>query len=176
MKKNILLFCFLIVSSFISGQNIVINEILTSNTYTNADEDGDFQDWIELYNNGTVAVNLAGFGLTDDDTLLYKWVFPNVTLAPGNYLLVWASGKNRAVVGQPLHTNFKINATGESISLTNLNGIVINNVPSTLMLSDISYGRFPNGTGPFVFFQIPTPNAENTNGRRNYSSKMDSAR
>ena len=162
MKKNILLFCFLIVSSFISGQNIVINEILTSNTYTNADEDGDFQDWIELYNNGTVAVNLAGFGLTDDDTLLYKWVFPNVTLAPGNYLLVWASGKNRAVVGQPLHTNFKINATGESISLTNLNGIVINNVPSTLMLSDISYGRFPNGTGPFVFFQIPTPNAENT--------------
>ena len=161
MKKIIMLFCFLTVSNFVLGQNIVINEILTSNTYINADEDGNYNDWIELYNKGTGYVNLVGFGLTDDDTILYKWVFPSVIMAPGEYLLVWASGKNRAVVGQPLHTNFKISASGESISLTNPIGTILNTIPATLVPSDISYGRFPNGTGPFVFFQTPTPNEIN---------------
>lgn len=144
------------------AQNIVINEILTSNTASITDEDGSHEDWIELYNNGAAPVNLLGYGLTDDPLLLFKWTFPNVTLNPGQYLLVWASDKNRTVVGSPLHTNFKISAGGETLVVTNASGINVDTVPPVSLQSDISYGRFPNGTGSFVYFGSPTPNAANT--------------
>ncbi len=72
-----------------------INEFMASNGSTVSDEDGDFEDWIELYNYGTEPVSLAGFGLTDNPSNPFKWVFPDITLAPGEYRLVWASGKDR---------------------------------------------------------------------------------
>jgi hypothetical protein len=77
------------------SQNIIINEFMASNSTVIPDEDGDFSDWIELYNTGTETVNLAGWGLSDDLMQPYRWVFPQVTVEPGNYLLVWASGKDR---------------------------------------------------------------------------------
>ncbi|HLF51742.1 CotH kinase family protein [Flavobacterium sp.] len=163
-KSSILLFIlfFLVISNAVLGQNIVINEILTANTITNTDEDGTHQDWIELYNNGATTVNLSGYGLSDDVTFLYKWVFPNVSVAPGQYLLVWASDKNRTIAGSPLHTNFKISSSGEVISLTNPSGVVVNTVPATVLLPDVSYGRLPNGTGGFIYFENTTPNAVNS--------------
>lgn len=173
MKKiAILLFIlfFLFDANVVLGQNIVINEILTSNTFTNTDEDGTYQDWIELYNNGTTTVNLSGYGLSDDAALLYKWVFPNVSVAPGQYLLIWASDKNRTVAGGPLHTNFKISSVGELISLTNPGGTTVDSVPATTISSDISYGRLPNGIGNFVFFEAITPNT--TNSATGYSEVL----
>jgi len=144
------------------GQNLVINEILTSNISSNTDEDGTPQDWIELYNKGAVAINLSGYGLSDDAAILNKWVFPNVTLGAGQYLLIWASDKNRSVPGSPLHTNFKISASGEIITLSNSSGTVLDTVPATVIPADISFGRLPNGTGNFVFFQTITPSAVNS--------------
>ncbi|RZJ67917.1 MAG: T9SS type A sorting domain-containing protein [Flavobacterium sp.] len=140
---------------------VVINEIVTSNTTLNTDEDGDYQDWVELYNNGPSAVNLNGYGLTDDPTLPFKWVFPNVNLGSGQYLLIYCSDKNRTVVGQPLHTNWKISSSGETITLTNAEAVTVNQVPSTVIMQNFSFGRFPNGTGPFMFFQDVTPSAMN---------------
>ncbi|WP_298222167.1 putative Ig domain-containing protein, partial [Flavobacterium sp.] len=146
----------------LQAQNIVINEVLASNTVSIQDEDSSHQDWIELYNAGASSVNLLGFGLSDDPLLLYKWTFPNVSLGAGQYLIVWASDKNRSVPGNPLHTNFKISASGESLYLTNTSAVTISTVPSVSLQADISYGKSPNGTGPYVFFGTPTPNAANT--------------
>ena len=162
MKNLFSLLFFLAITNSVLSQNIVINEILSSNSFSNMDEDGTYQDWIELYNNGAAAVDLSGYGLSDDATILFKWTFPSVSMAPGTYLLVWASEKNRAVAGSPLHTNFKLNAAGNTVILTNAAGINVDTVPATALLSDISYGRLPNGTGPFVFFQANTPNAANS--------------
>ena len=72
-----------------------INEFQSSNGSTIADEDGDYSDWIELHNFGPAPVNLNGFGLTDNPASPFKWVFPDITLAPGEFRLVWASNKNR---------------------------------------------------------------------------------
>lgn len=144
----------------VSGQ-VVINEILTSNTAVNTDEDGTYQDWVELYNAGATSVNLAGFGLTDDAALPYKWTFPAVTMASHSYLLIWCSDKNRTVVGQPLHTNWKISASGETITLTDSGGTTIDSVPATAIPSNLSFGRIPNGTGSFMFIQAVTPAAAN---------------
>ncbi|HMK06441.1 MAG TPA: lamin tail domain-containing protein, partial [Flavobacterium sp.] len=144
------------------SQSIVINEILTSNTTINQDEDGTYQDWVELYNTGAVSVNLLGFGLTDDAALPYKWTFPNVSLGAGQYLLVYCDDKNRATPGSPLHTNFKISSSGEVITLTNASAVAINTVPATVIAQNISYGRLPNGTGNFTFFAAVTPGAVNS--------------
>jgi hypothetical protein len=144
------------------SQGIVINEILTANTTINQDEDASYQDWVELFNASAVTVNLTGYGLTDDALLPYKWTFPNVSLAPGQYVLVWCSDKNRTDPALPLHTNFKLSSAGDVVILTNTSGIAIDNVPATTLLQNVSYGRLPNGSGPFVYFSQVTPEAVNS--------------
>lgn len=149
-------------SAYLFSQNIAVNEVMGSNLNTIQDEDNSPQDWIEIYNYGTESVNLAGFGLTDDASVPYKWVFPSVTLNPSSYLLVWASDKNRIIVGQPLHTNFKISSGGEEITLTNPTGTIVSQSPSISFIQDVSIGRQPDGTGPWLYFYTATPNAPNT--------------
>lgn len=68
---------------------------MASNATTLADEDGDHEDWIELYNSGNEAINLDGYGLSDDYENPFKWIFPSVVIEPGEYLIIWASGKDR---------------------------------------------------------------------------------
>lgn len=161
-KIQVFTIILLVFSVSISrSQEIAINEIMASNSTTIADEDGDFGDWIELYNYGATAVNLQGFGLSDDSTNAFKWVFPSFILQPNAYLLIWASDKNRAIGGQPLHTNFKISTSGENILLTNTQSDLVDEVPAVVLDSDVSYGRQPNGIGSWLFFYTSTPNESN---------------
>ncbi|GAO30622.1 lamin tail domain-containing protein [Geofilum rubicundum] len=74
---------------------VAISEFMASNSHTISDEDGDFSDWIEITNHSDVPVNLEGWGLSDDDGDPFKWVFPSITLESGEFLMVWASGKDR---------------------------------------------------------------------------------
>lgn len=152
----------LLAYTFTYSQNIAINEVMSSNVATLADEDGEFSDWIELYNYGTAPVNLDGYGLTDDPAAPFKWVLPAVTINSGQYLLVWASDKNRAIPGQPLHTNFKISTGGETIVLTDPDNTVADQAPATGLEGDVSIGRQPDGTGPWLFFYTATPGTPNT--------------
>ncbi|WP_309640585.1 CotH kinase family protein [Flavobacterium sp.] len=164
MKKTTPFFIALLLlflSQTITSQSIVINEVLASNSNINQDEDGSYQDWVELRNNGATSVNLTDFGLTDDATMPFKWTFPNISIGAGQYLLVWCSDKDRATAGQPLHTNFKLSSAGETLTLTNALGVTLNTVTTPAMLQNISYGRIPNGTGAFMFFNVVTPEAAN---------------
>ncbi|HEY0091098.1 MAG TPA: lamin tail domain-containing protein, partial [Flavobacterium sp.] len=145
----------------LNSQNIVINEILASNVSANADEDGDHEDWVELFNAGSTSVNLAGYGLTDDPSQPLKWVFPNITIEPGGYKLVWCSDKNRVNPSNPLHANFKISSGVESVYLNNASGTQVVMAAAMSTPADVSYGKSPNGTGPFLYFEIPTPGAIN---------------
>jgi hypothetical protein len=163
MNRITYFFIALLLLAFSNGNSqVVINEILTSNTTVNTDEDGTYQDWVELYNNGASSVSLNGYGLTDDAALPYKWTFPNVTMPSHTYLLIWCSDKNRIVVGQPLHTNWKISSDGETVTLTNAGGTVVDAVPATAIPSNISFGRVPNGAGSFAFITAVTPAAANS--------------
>lgn len=146
-----------------SSQSITINEILESNSVVNQDEDGSYQDWIEIRNNGASSVNLDGFGLSDDTLLPFKWTFPAVSIGAGQYLLIWCSDKDRATAGSPLHTNFKLSSSGETVIITNSSGLTLDSVTTPEVLQNISYGRVPNGTGSFMFFNVVTPGAANGN-------------
>jgi hypothetical protein len=107
-KKNILknikasyLFGLLIVSIYnTTAQTVRINEVVSSNSvYT--DEDGDASDWLEIHNFGTEDVSINGWTLSDDTNNLAKWPFPNITLSPDQYMLLWASSKDRATINYP---------------------------------------------------------------------------
>jgi hypothetical protein len=97
--------------------DVVISEIMAQNTHSLPDENGDFSDWIELHNTGPAPVNLEGWHLTDEKLVPDKWTFPAVTINPDGYLVVFASQKDRALAGQPLHPNFKLDADGEYLAL-----------------------------------------------------------
>jgi hypothetical protein len=143
-------------------ESVRLNEIMSSNSATIADEDGDFEDWIELYNAGTSAVNLEGFGLSDNYAQPFKWVLPAITLNAGEYLLIWASGKNRVAPDAPLHTNYGISAAGEEVLLTHPDGTRLDSLPAIAIPTDVSIGRKPDGTSDWYFFTEPTPGAANT--------------
>ena len=115
------LFALLLIGSalpgYLSAQQPVLNEFLASNDTGLQDEDGDRSDWIEIYNPSTSPLNLGGWRLTDEAADLSKWVLPPQTLAAGEYAVVFASNKDRATAGQPLHTNFRLSASGEYLAL-----------------------------------------------------------
>lgn len=93
--KEIILFIS-IISSLSIAQQPVINELMSSNNSIIFDEDGDFSDWIEIYNPGDSSVYLQNYGLSDDTTQQYKWTFPSVTILPHQFIYLFASGKDRS--------------------------------------------------------------------------------
>ena len=124
--------------------NVLITEIVANNQQGLKDEDGDREDWIELYNAGDEPQNLSGWHLTDDAADLNQWTFPAVTIQPEQFLIVYASGKDRAVADAPLHTNFRLNQDGEYLALVKADGksIASDFAPAfPAMEPDRSYGR-----------------------------------
>ena len=101
---------------------LLITELVASNDQGLEDENGDASDWIEIHNAGDAPANLDGWHLTDDDDRMTKWTFPAVTIEPDDYLVVFASGKDRIDPAQPLHTNFQLDADGEYLVLVQPDG------------------------------------------------------
>ncbi len=146
----------------LGAQQIRINEVMASNGSTAADEDGDFEDWVELHNFGSEPVNLEGWGLSDDYDRPFRWVFPARVIGPDEYLLIWASGKDRTDPSAPLHTNYSISSAGEEVILTHPNGTRVDELPPTVIPGDISLGRLPGQGDAWFFFDQPTPGEANT--------------
>jgi Spore coat assembly protein len=121
---------------------VVISEFLASNDTTLKDDFREDSDWIELYNNGTEPLNLLGWRLTDSAGNLSKWVFPERTLPPGGFLVVFASGRDRKLPDAPLHTNFSLSADGEFLALVRPDGSIASSYAPSFprQTTDISYG------------------------------------
>ncbi|MBV6438495.1 MAG: hypothetical protein EPGJADBJ_00119 [Saprospiraceae bacterium] len=129
--------------------DLVINEFLASNTNAEVDEVGQHEDWIELYNNSDIPINMTGLYLTDDATKPDKWLFPLGTTIPAKgFLIVWADEDQSQ---GPLHASFKLSNGGEFLMLSNGTTGVIDSLTFGPQHVDTTYGRYPNGTGPFVF-------------------------
>src|SRR4029453_2497715 len=135
------------VSSFLSfrapASDLAITEIAAENDSVLLDDDNDYSDWIEVFNVTDHPVSAAGWSLTDDPLNLVKWKFPDVQVAPGGFLVVFASEKDRAVSGKTLHTNFRLEADGEFPPLVEPDGktIATQFAPkSPQQYDDVSYG------------------------------------
>ncbi len=140
---------FLMYGQVTAQQNdIVINEFMAINTAYTSDEEGQFDDYIELRNNSaTNYQNLKDWHLTDTLGIIDKWKFPDeATLAPHGYLVIWADEDG----GQgDLHCNFKLDGDGEELYLVNPNGEIVDQVIFGAQTEDMSFSRIPNGTGDF---------------------------
>ena len=132
------------------GEGLVINEFVASADSVSgiADPAGQFDDWIELYNNGSTTLNLENFTLSDKLDNPGKWVFPaGMTIAPGGYLIIWAD-EDQAQEGY--HCNFKLGAAGEALILSNPFAEVLDSLTFGQQDTNKAFARRPNGTGNFI--------------------------
>ena len=118
----------LLTLTHILHADVVISEFMAKNDSTLIDGDGNYSDWIELYNTGDSAVDLTGWYLSDDTNNLVKWVFPSKSIAAGEFLIIFASGTDTAGYTDSLghlHTNFKLSGDGEDVILTQSDGVTV---------------------------------------------------
>jgi hypothetical protein len=141
---------------------VSISEFMADAEHGVRDEDGDLSGWIEIHNSGGGTVNLAGWFLTDSRANLSKWRLPSVSLLPEKYLLVFASGKDRASSALSLHTNFKLNERGGYLALVNRSTNVVSEfVAYPKQAPGTSYGHAPGDLASVGCFVHPTPGKPN---------------
>lgn len=128
-----------------SDSPVIVNEIMSRNRSTLEDENGQFYDYIELYNRSDETVELGGWYLSDDSANARKWRFPEISLAPGEYLVVYASKLDRSDDPEHLHTNFALSSEGEEVVLANASGRVMDSVEFGLLKADVAYARQADG-------------------------------
>jgi len=146
----------------LSGQGIVINEFMSDNESTIMDKDGDYSDWLELYNNSDSPINLYQYQISDNSNILNKWIFPEIIIPPQGFLIVFASGKD-VYNPEELHTNFSIDAEGEALFLSDNNGTLIDQTNAFILWDDESLGRYPDGSENWLKSSLTTPgNSNNT--------------
>jgi len=147
-----------------SAIGIRINEFMMKNEGAFYDENGDCPDWVEILNTSDKAVNLKGFGLSDDFADPLKWTFPDISLESGEYLLILLSGKsveyNESSIY--LHADFKLSETDEGLMITDTKGVLIDKIDTVALPETASYGRDPSDLSKWKFFTVCTPGKENS--------------
>lgn len=140
------------------AQTLFINEFMASNSATITDPDfNNYADWIEIYNSGSTFVNLKDYYITDDLSQPQKFKIQNdLIVEAGGYGLIWADDANTGN-----HANFKLSADGESIGLFDPSVQLIDTLNYGLQQTDVSMGRFPNGTNNWFKFTPATPGSVN---------------
>lgn len=119
-------------------------------------------DWVELHNSTGSAVNLGGYGLSNNPKNPAKWVFPDISIEPGEYLLLYATGSADKAQKKNLKLNFCISSTGEALFFFDPNGKLIDKLSAGRMKSGQSYGR--DGSDNRFYYAEPTPGAQNGKG------------
>ena len=169
MKKIMVIILLFIISGllsyfffengdFIKRGKLYINEIVASNNYTYPTKNGEYYDYIELYNGNDYPIDLTDYRLGDSIAEINKWHFPNITIDAKEYLIVYASKKNICEEKDDCHTNFKLSSTGENLLLTDNNGNIISRVRYPSLSNDTSFSYVKNK----YQVTLPTPKKENT--------------
>lgn len=154
-----LIFLFIVNASF---SQVFINEYSCSNMNGYLDNNGENEDWVELYNSTGSVIDLTGFYLSDKASNLLKWQIPSGSIPANGFKMIVASGRDE-VNGNELHPNFNLKQTqGEWIILSNGFGTVVDSIKIVhLTQTDHSVGRSINGAADWKLFTTPTPNGNN---------------
>ena len=150
-----------------SDYKLVINEYLASNDACCTDENGEYDDWFEIYNNDSIAIDIGGMYVSDNKSEYKKYQIPateptTTTIQPGGFLVIWCDGQPEQGV---LHTNFKLSSGGEDITLVESDGrTIVDELTYPAQTTDVSMGRLPDGSDTWKSFTTPTPGASNSGG------------
>ena len=149
-------------ASAAEGGSVVINEVCAKNT-TFAASDGNFYDYIELYNTSSESVDLSGYKLSDNAAKPDKFVFPDGTvIGKGEHLLVYCNSKEFTLDGK-LTAFFGLSTDGETLVLTDKDGNTADTAAFGLIEADVSYGRSSDGASDFAVMKM-TPGEANDSG------------
>ena len=135
---------------------LYINEVMADNKTTIEDNNGEYDDWVELYYGGSSTISLKGYFLTDDISDPYKYSIPTSTMLPNSFKLIWADGEDEIN-----HTNFKLSKAGETLAIFDSYGVLIDSVIFPNLDADVSWGRKNDGELPWVKFSKATPSKSN---------------
>ena len=152
---------------------LLISEFMADNDNTLNDDDGDSSDWIEIFNAGTSTASLTGYYLTVQSNVT-QWRFPNVSLLPNNYLVVFASGKNRTNATTRLHTNFRIDKAEGYLALLDPSGKAVSEFTAyPPQEEDVSYGRDRSNPYLLGYFTKGTPGSANIAGGPGFAPTVE---
>lgn len=161
---------YLILLLPLTTQALVINEFMAANNNAVADPQGEYDDWIELYNESSRTVDVAGMYLTDDLNEPTKWRFPyglptQTQIKTRKFLVIWADQDSEDGGVNGLHAGFSLRSTGEEIALFNTDGTtLVDRVVFGRQATDLSYGRYRDGKDTWQIMDEPTPGAKNRSG------------
>ncbi len=161
MPKSSILILFLFLFNISFAQNVVINEIMSSNENTILDDFGESSDWVEIFNNSAQEISIDQWYLSDDENETDKWQFPDTTILPNQFLLIFCSGRDTS--SAYLHSNFKLKSSGEDIVLCDENENIIDQYDPVSLSNDISFGRKTDGDPQITFFYVSSPGFSNCN-------------
>jgi len=139
-------------------EGLRISEVMPSNRSAVTDENGEYPDWVEIWNSSEKTMNLKGLGLSDRGDSI-RFLFPDVTLPAGGRVLVFCSNTNQADPGQPFHAKFKLSSVGETVYLYDPNAYLIDSCRYPVMGSDESWSLTDEGFRAVTYF---SPGFENT--------------
>jgi hypothetical protein len=159
-KHTILLFLLNLLLSITSIAQPIINEVCYKNTGSLSDEQGQYHDWIELYNPGVSALALHTYFLNDEANFETAWALPYFLLPPGEYLIIYASGTSDATAA--FHAPFKLKEEGENVVLFNTNGNILDISPAVAILPNYSIGPDIHEANRWLMFDNPTPGYANS--------------
>ena len=166
---------FLLLTSTPLVAQLRINEVLSLNASAVYDPDfGMFSDFVEIYNAGGSAINLQGYSISDNENNRRKWVFPVVVLPAGQYLVLWADGKDKnkgdtawcfirniTITTSAFHLNFRLSGEGEYLGLFDPGENTIDELITGKQLYDVSYGRNPASPDQWLWYGDVTPGKAN---------------
>ncbi len=154
------------VNTYSKNNSILINEIMSSNSNYAQAQDGEFYDWVELYNNTDEDINLEGYYFSDSGTEPLRWSFPNITIKARSYLVVYLSGLDIWDGAYEVHTNFKLSSNGEHLILSHSSGDVLQQIDIPSIPRNVSYAR-DSESAEFLWCAVATPGAVNSSGSKN---------
>ena len=167
--RSIFAFVFILSLSEASAQ-IYINELQAYNASSYLEREwGNFPDWIELYNGGADPVNISGYFISDDRSVPDKWELPSETIYPGGFELIFADK-----VAYRTHTNFSLSGQGEQLMLFSPELELVDSVAFGQQYPDISFGRYPDGSQSWRFFEDTSPKEANSSENLVVASFADS--
>ena len=146
------------------GRGLIINEFLASNDFCCTDEEGDYDDWVELYNDSNSSIDIGGMYFTDTPNDEKPYLIPNTdsnktTIPAGGYLILWCDDDQEQGV---LHLSKKLKGSGESTILIESDGVtVVDSYTYESQTTDISMGRDPDNLDSWIFYENPSPGLPN---------------
>ena len=147
------------VDDLLGTQRIFLNELMADNVSTYADDFGEYDDYVEIYNGSNSSVSLSGYGLTDDHLVPDRWVFPSgARISAGERLIVWLDSDTTQGAD---HASFGLDSDGEELFLFSSSGELVDFLVFDGQEEDAAFGRYSDG-GHWIGAIPPTPDDVNS--------------